>query len=430
MQAYRATLLDCIANPAVAGEEHSCRTVADGIITVEGGIITGRGTAEEMLPKIKDIPVRHFPGSIIVPGFVDTHVHYPQTEMIASYGEQLLQWLERYTFPAEQDFSTPSHARRVASLFLSQLVRNGTTTALVFATVHPESVEALFEQALEMNLQILSGKVLMDRNAPEPLLDTPEQSYLQSKQLIERWHGKGRLRYAVTPRFAATSSPEQLAVAGKLLQEHQGLYLHTHLAENIDEVQWIADLFPESDNYLDVYHRHKLTGPRSVFAHAIHLCTEEYHTLAHTGSAIAFCPSSNLFLGSGLFPLHNAYRHGIRTGLGSDVGAGTSFSHLRTLGDAYKVQQLQRQKLSPAQSLFLATLGGAEALYLQDSIGSLEPGKYADFTVLDSGGSALIQHRWQRAHTTLERFFVLATVGDDRNVAATYAAGNNVYLRG
>ena len=428
-KAYRAAVLHSLADPAVVGVEQSYKYFEDGILLIENGKVAQVGAAAELLPKLAGIEVQHYRDALITPGFIDTHIHYPQTGMIASYGEQLLDWLNTYTFPTEKQFEDKAHASDVAAIFLKELLRNGTTTALVFGTVHPQSVDAFFEQAEKLNLRMIAGKALMDRNAPDYLTDTAESGYAESKALIERWHGKGRLHYAVTPRFAPTSTPEQLELAGKLLGEYPDLYMHTHLSENRKEIEWVKELFPERKGYLDVYDHHKLIGPRAVFAHGVHLCDDECKRLAETGSAVAFCPTSNLFLGSGLFDLNKLEAHGVRVGLGTDVGAGTSFSQLQSLNEAYKVMQLQGKKLDPFKSLYLATLGGANALYLDDQLGNFLPGKDADFLVLDYNATPLISYRMQQATSLEERLFALTMLGDDRAVKETFAAGVSVHQR-
>nr|WP_288257393.1 guanine deaminase [uncultured Pseudomonas sp.] len=429
IKAYRAAILHSLADPAVVGVEQSYEYFEDGILLIENGKVAQVGAAAEVLPKLAGVEVQHYRDALITPGFIDTHIHYPQTGMIASYGEQLLDWLNTYTFPTERQFEDQAHASDVAAIFLKELLRNGTTTALVFGTVHPQSVDAFFEQADKLNLRMIAGKVLMDRNAPDYLTDTAETGYAESKALIERWHGKGRLHYAVTPRFAPTSTPEQLELAGKLLGEYPDLYMHTHLSENRKEIEWVKELFPERKGYLDVYDHHQLIGPRAVFAHGVHLCDDECKRLAETGSAVAFCPTSNLFLGSGLFDLNKLEEHGVRVGLGTDVGAGTSFSQLQSLNEAYKVMQLQGKKLDPFKSLYLATLGGANALYLDDKLGNFLPGKDADFLVLDYNATPLISYRMQQAKSLEERLFALTMLGDDRAVKETFAAGVSVHQR-
>lgn len=429
IKAYRAAILHSLADPAAVGVEQSYEYFEDGILLIENGKVAQVGAAAELLPKLAGVEIQHHRDALITPGFIDTHIHYPQTGMIASYGEQLLDWLNTYTFPTEQQFEDKAHASDVAAIFLKELLRNGTTTALVFGTVHPQSVDAFFEQADKLNLRMIAGKVLMDRNAPDYLTDTAESGYAESKALIERWHGKGRLHYAVTPRFAPTSTPEQLELAGKLLGEYPDLYMHTHLSENRKEIEWVKELFPERKGYLDVYDHHKLIGPRAVFAHGVHLCDDECKRLAETGSAVAFCPTSNLFLGSGLFDLNKLEAHGVRVGLGTDVGAGTSFSQLQSLNEAYKIMQLQGKKLDPFKSLYLATLGGANALYLDDKLGNFLPGKDADFLVLDYNATPLMSYRMQQAKSLEERLFALTMLGDDRAVKETFAAGVSVHQR-
>ncbi|MEM0954748.1 MAG: guanine deaminase [Pseudomonadota bacterium] len=431
MRAHRSALIHSLDDPAEVGISSSYEYFEDGLLVIDAqGKVVAAGAATDLLPTLpQDAVVREHSDSLICPGFIDSHIHYPQTGMIASYGEQLLEWLNNYTFPAEQDFEDVVHARDVADVFLTELLRNGTTTAMVFGTVHPGSVDAFFEAAEARQLRMIAGKVLMDRNAPEYLLDTPESGYADSKALIERWHGKGRLHYAVTPRFALTSSDEQLTLAGQLLQEHPGLYLHSHLSENPEEVAWVKQLFPNRDGYLDVYDHFQLLGARSVFAHGIHLTDNEYRRLAETGTVIAFCPSSNLFLGSGLLNLKAMEAYRVQVGLGTDVGAGTSFSILETLSDAYKVTQLQKYSLNPFKSLYLSTLGNARSLSLDGKIGNFAAGKEADFVVLDYHATPLMGYRMARARSIEERLFVMMTLGDDRAVRQTFAMGQPVFTR-
>jgi guanine deaminase len=430
LKAWRAAIVHCIADPKDVGVDAAYEYFDDGLLVIDGDKIHALGDAQTLLANLpRDLVIEHHPNAIITPGFIDTHIHYPQTDMIGSYGEQLLTWLNTYTFPEESKFSDKAHARDVADRFLKELLRNGTTTALVFGTVHKVSVDAFFEASQVHNLRMICGKVMMDRNAPDYLTDTPESSYQESKELIETWHNKGRLHYAITPRFAPTSSDEQLQLAGKLLSEYDDVYLHTHLSENKDECAWVQDLFPSSTNYLNVYDQHKLLSERSVFAHGIHLCDSEYHRLHETGSAISFCPTSNLFIGSGLFKLSKAEDHKVNVGLGTDVGGGTSFSMLQTMNEAYKVIQLQNENLSPIKSLYLSTLGGAKALRLEDKIGNLAVGSEADFIILDKKGTPLLESRLALSKNIEESLFVLMTIGDDRAIQATYSAGECVHRR-
>ena len=399
----------------------------DGLLVIEDGLIYSVGDAVTQLKKLpKNTQIIEHPNCLITPGFVDTHVHYPQCEIIASYGKQLLEWLETYTFPAEQKFSNPEYASKIARFFLDQLLANGTTTALVFVTVHPQSVDAFFTEAQKRNLRMICGKVMMDRNAPDALLDTAETSYTESRELIEKWHNKGRLRYAVTPRFAPTSTDNQLAQAGRLLQEYPDVHFQTHISENKKECEWVAELFPERDNYLDVYDHHQLLGKRSVFAHGIHLEDSEFKRLAETDSALAFCPTSNLFIGSGLFNLHKASHFGVKTGLGTDVAGGDSFSILKSINEAYKIQQLQGNSMSAFESLYLATLGGAKALDLHDKIGNFEKGKEADFVVLDYHATDLMKFKLEQCDSMEERLFSLLMLADDRAIKHTYILGEDI----
>lgn len=427
--AYRGSLLHFLGSPKALGEQ-AYEYFDDGILLVEDGKIVNAGPAIELFDSLSpQTEIVHYPNSIITPGFIDTHIHYPQKEMVAAYGEQLLEWLDTYTFPTEAKFKDKAYARTIADRFLTELLRAGTTTALVFGTVHPQSVEAFFEASHALNLRMICGKVLMDRNAPDDLTDTPEQGYLESKALIERWHNHGRQRYAVTPRFSPTSTPEQLQKAGQLLQEHPDVYMHTHLSESLNEVEWVKQLFSDCKHYLDTYDQAGLLGKRSVFAHCIHLEEDEWKRMSETGSNIAFCPTSNLFLGSGLFDLERAYRENVNVGMGTDVGAGTSFSILQTLNEAYKVLQLRGDKLSPFESFYLATLGGAKALDMDDIIGNFAQGKEADFIVLDKACTPLMEFRMQQCTSLFETLYVFAMLGDDRAVKATYAAGQVVHTR-
>ena len=424
-EAYRASLLHCLADPGEGAEPAALEYFEDGLLIVENGVVVEAGNATKLLPQLADeVALTDFSGKIIVPGFIDCHVHFPQLDIIASYGEQLLDWLKRYAYPAEARFADADYAREIADVFLDELLRNGTTTALVFGTVHAHSADAILQAAGLRGMRLIAGKVLMDSNCPDELQDTAESAYADSKVLIERWHGKGRLGYAITPRFALTSSGEQLAAAGRLASEYPDVWIHTHLAENKAEVEEIARQFPESRSYLDVYDHYGLLRERSVFAHCLHMDDEDRSCMAAKGGAAAFCPTSNLFLGSGLFDLRAMRAANIRVGLGTDVGGGTSLSLLRTASEAYKVLHLQDQAMPASRALYLATLGAAEALYLDDKIGNFEPGKEADFVVLDPAGSELSERRTRVATSIEETLFAITMLADDRHVAATYIAGN------
>jgi len=429
-EAYRASLLHCLADPGEGAESSALEYFEDGLLIVEDGLVVEAGDAPTLLAQLADdIAVTDFSGKIIVPGFIDCHVHFPQLDIIASYGEQLLDWLNRYAYPAEARFADEAYAREVAGVFLDELLRNGTTTALVFGTVHAHSADAILEAAESRGMRLIAGKVLMDINCPDELQDTAESAYAESKALIERWHGKGRLGYAITPRFALTSSKEQLAAAGRLASEYPDVWIHTHLAENKAEVEEIARQFPESRSYLDVYDHFGLLRERSVFAHCLHMDDQDRSCMAAKGGAVAFCPTSNLFLGSGLFYLRAMRAVNVRVGLGTDVGGGTSLSLLRTASEAYKVLHLQDQALPAARALYLATLGAAEALYLDDKVGNFKRGKEADFVVLDPAGSSLSERRTRVAASIEEAMFAITMLADDRHVAATYIAGTRSVIR-
>lgn len=424
LTAYRGEILSLAHDPAEA--PHAIRHDPDGLLVIEDGCIVARGPADVIAPRFPGLAIECLPG-LIVPGFIDAHVHYPQMDRIASHGEQLLDWLERHIFPAEKAFADPAHAAIIAEAFLDELLRHGTTSALVFATVHTASVDAFFEAAQRRELRMACGKVLMDLG-PEGLADTSATARRESEALIRRWHGAGRLTYAVTPRFALTSSDEQLAVAGDLLAAHRDVLLHTHLAENTREVAEVAARFPQAADYLDVYDRFGLVTDRSVFAHGIHLPDRACARLAQTGAGIAVCPSSNFFLGSGMFDFGQAERHGVRLGLGSDIGAGTSLSLLHTAGLAYQAGLFKDYRLDPFRALWLATGGSARLLHIADKVGSLAEGQEADFVLLDDRATPLLTRRTAAA-SLAERLFALQILGDDRAIARTYVMGRCAWHR-
>lgn len=430
IRAFRSSILHCLADPGPSGSAAGVEYIEDGVLIATDGLISELGHAEKLLDTLSNsVPVTDLTGKLIIPGLIDCHVHYPQIDIIASYGTQLLDWLTLYAYPEEEKFADAAHAIGVAEFFADELLRNGTTTALVFATVHPGSVDAMFEAARARNMRLITGKVAMDTAAPRSLRDSADAAYGQSRELIERWHGVDRLGYAITPRFALTSTNAQLGAMGRLANEFPDVHVHTHLGENLDEIDAVAKRFPKRRSYLDVYRHFGLLRERSVFAHCLHLDDEDRRAMAGHGGAIAFCPSSNLYLGSGLFDLQAAVDAGIATGVGTDVGAGTSLSMLRTLGDAYKVLQLKGQPLPAYQALYLATLGAARALCLDDRIGNLAIGKDADFVVLEPSSDALTSRRLTRAENAAEAFFALATLGDDRDVYATILMGEAAYQR-
>jgi len=427
--AVRGEVLHFLGDPALDGAA-ATRHHEDGALVIEEGCVVAADDAAALLRRLPaGATVVDHRGKWILPGVIDTHVHYAQTDVIASYGEQLLDWLERFTFPAEARFADPAHAAEVAGFFLDELAKNGTTTAAVFATVHPQSVDAFFSAASKRNLRMAAGKVLMDRNCPDSLRDTADSGYEESAALIARWHGKGRLSYAVTPRFAPTSTERQLELAGRLLDEHPGVLLQSHVAENQGEVKWVAELFPWARSYLDVYDRYGMLRKGAVYAHCIWLDDADRRRMAETGAAMSFCATSNLFLGSGLFDLDAAREAGATVGIGTDVGGGTAFSLLRTLNESYKVVQLRGQRLHALDGFYLATLGGARALGLDAHIGNFEPAKEADFVVLDPESTPLRARRNRLSASYEERLFMLMMLGDDRAVHATYVMGECAYER-
>lgn len=426
---YRAAILHFLSDPDIDGDK-SYQFYQDGALVIEEGKVARLGEAAEVLSTLAtDVSIVEYTDHLIIPGMIDTHIHYPQVEVIASYGEQLLDWLNNYTFPAEGQFADKEYASNIANFFLDELLKCGTTTALVFGTVHKQSVDSFFEASEKRNTRMICGKVMMDRNAPDFLCDTPESSYEDSKSLIDTWHKKGRQLYAVTPRFAITSTHEQLEKAGRLLEEYPDVYMQTHISENKDEMAFVSELFPAAKDYLDVYDQYNLLGERSVFAHGIHLNNREHQRLRETGSSVSFCPTSNLFLGSGLLDIKELEQQQVAYSVATDVGGGTSFSMLQTLSEAYKVTQMNGNSLSPLKSLYLATLGNAKTLHLDDKIGSFNIGNEADFTVLDFNSTPIMSLKQSKCKTLSEKLFSMIILGDDRAVQATYVAGECVHDR-
>mgnify|MGYP000863032725 FL=1 len=418
-QLIRGRTLSFHADPAET--ENAFSYHADGAIVTNDGRIKAIGDYAALrapgLPEIDHRP------NLILPGFIDPHLHFPQVQVIASWGAQLLDWLNTYTFPAEAKFADPAHAATMADAFLKLLLAHGTTSAVAFCSVHPQSAEALFAAAEARNMAMIAGKVMMDRNAPASVLDTPQQGYDDSKRLIGKWHGRGRQRYAITPRFAITSTPEQLAMTGQLVREHPDCHIQTHLSENHDEIAYTLSLYPQARDYLDIYESFGFLSDKLLLGHSIHLHPREIARMAETGSRAIFCPTSNLFLGSGLFDEAGLRAAGITSGIATDIGGGSSYSMLQTLNEGYKILQLRGQKLHPLAAFHWITRGNALALGMADQIGTLAPGSMADLVVLDSRATPAMALRMQTAETLPEELFVLQILGDDRAIAQTYVAG-------
>jgi guanine deaminase len=423
--AIRGPVLTFTGDPFKDGLEKTMVYEPDAIVAFGDGYITHFGPADKIKSQLPDgIPIKNYgPDSLISAGFLDSHVHFPQTTMIAAFGEQLLDWLNKYTFPTERKYADKAFASSVATMFLDQCLKNGITTSCVYCTVYPQSVDALFEEAERLGMRMAAGKVLMNRNAPDYLLDTTKTGYDDSKALIKKWHGRGRLMYAITPRFAPTSTPDQLESASALWDEHPDCYMQTHVSENKGEIEWVKELFPERKSYLDVYDHYKLCRPRAVFGHGIYLDDEEMQCMHRTGSAISHCPTSNFFLGSGVFNLQRAMEKNVLVGLGTDLGAGTSFSILQTLNEAYKAAELNNYRLDAGHAYYLATRGTAKAMYIEDKVGSIAPGMEADIVVLNLKSTPIIDYRMQFVKDINEALFVQMTLADDRAVRATYVAG-------
>jgi guanine deaminase len=426
--AFRAQLLTFNGDPAQSS--NAAVFNEDGLLIVEDGHVVAAGAYAALSSQLAPgTQVQDMRDKLIVPGFIDTHIHYPQTDMIASPAPGLLPWLDTYTFPTERRFADPAYAQDTASFFVEELLACGTTTALVYCTVHKESADALFTESEARNLRMVAGKVLMDRNCPEFLRDTAQSGYDDSAELIGRWHNRGRQMYALTPRFAPTSTEAQLEACGVLAREHADIFIQSHVAENTDEVKWVADLFPGHRSYLDIYDHYGLLRRRAVYGHCIHLDAEDRKRMAQTGTVASHCPTSNLFLGSGLFDFDKAAEAGMPVALATDVGGGTSFSMLQTMNEAHKVARLTGHHLTATRMFWLATAGAAEALDLADKVGTLAPKSEADFIVLDPQATPLLARRTGRTESLEELLFAFALLGDDRAIFETYAAGKRVHQR-
>ncbi|WP_315919016.1 guanine deaminase [Mesorhizobium sp. SP-1A] len=422
----RGRTLSFLRWPETIHDESAYAYEEDGGVLIRDGRIVASGAYAEVEKQAGDNArkVDHRP-NLILPGFIDAHVHFPQLQIIASYGAELLEWLNTYTFPEETKFRDAQYGRRVARLFLDEMVRHGTTTVAAYCSVHKQSAEAFFEESHARNMLNIAGKVMMDRNAPEGLLDTPQSGYDDSKALIEAWHGKGRQHYAITPRFVITSTPEQMEMAGALAREFPDLHIQTHLSENHAEIAFTQELCPWAKDYTHVYERYGLLGRKSLLGHCIHLGEREADAISETGAVAVFCPTSNLFLGSGLFDYQRFRRREkpLRIAAATDVGGGTNYSMLRTMDEGYKVIALNGEKLNPFQSFWQITRGNAEALSIVRNVGTLEPGTDADITVLDSRATPLTRLRMETVDTLAAELFLLQTVGDDRAISEVYVAG-------
>lgn len=420
-RALRGRVLTFREEPQARDDTAAYSYWEDGVVEIEDGKVTRAGDFEGGYGP--DVEVIDHRPHLILPGFIDPHIHFSQMQVVGSYASALLEWLNTYTFVEEQKFTDRAHAGRIASAFFDELIRHGTTTAAAYCTVHPQSADAYFAEAAKRNMLMLGGKVMMDRNAPEKLTDSAQSSYDEVKTGIAKWHGKGRALYAITPRFAITSSPAQLEAAGALAREHPGLHIQTHVSENLAEISFAKELYPDCPDYVGIYERYGLLGPRTLLGHCIHLDHREVEVLCATGSVAVFCPTSNLFLGSGLFDYERLHMRGVRIAVATDIGGGTSYSMLKTMDEGYKVMQLRGQRLTPLRSFYHLTLGNARAMRLEDRVGAIAPGLDADLVVLDAGATPHMALRMETVDTLERELFLLQTCGDDRVVAETYVAG-------
>jgi guanine deaminase len=410
-------------NPLTGDWADAVQFNSQGGVLIEGRQITAIGDGGTLRQAHPDAQVTDYGTHLISAGFVDAHMHYPQTAIIASWGKQLIDWLNTYTFPEEARLADPAYASEIAARTIDLAIAHGTTTLTSFATIHPASVDAFFTAAATRDMAVVTGKTCMDRNAPDDLRDSAQSAYDDSKALIARWQGKGRATYAITPRFSPTSTPDQLAALGALWAEHPACLMQTHLSEQLPEIAWVRDLFPAARDYLDTYETFGLLGARGLYGHAIHLQPREIDRLAETGAAVVHCPTSNTFIGSGLFDLMGLAQAGLRIGLATDTGGGSSFSMLRTMAAAYEIGQLRNVALHPAQLMWLATEGSAQSLHMTGQIGHLGAGAMADITVLDLASTAPIAQRQARAADIWDALFPTIMMGDDRAIADVWIAG-------
>ncbi|MEM8629646.1 MAG: guanine deaminase [Pseudomonadota bacterium] len=417
--------LDFVGDPFTDGPGAG-RHIRHGALAVENGLIVDSGDAERLAAAYPGAERTEYGDALILPGFVDAHAHYPQTAIIASWGKRLIDWLNTYTFPEEMRFGDPAYAEEIAERYLDLILAEGTTTVVTYCTIHPESADAIFAAAEKRGMRIVAGKTAMDRNAPDGLRDTAQSAYDDGKALIARWHGRGRLSYAVTPRFSPTSTPDQLSAMGALWAEHPGCLMQTHLSEQTDEIDWVRELFPDHRDYLDTYEAHGLIGPGALFGHAIHLEPRERDRLRESGSSLIHCPTSNTFIGSGHFEMAGLADTGHLIGLATDTGGGSSFSMLRTMAAAYEIAQLRGTVLHPSQLVWLATAGSARAIGMESLIGTLAIGSEADLTVLDLASTPAIAQATDRAGDIWQALFPTMMMGDDRAVRDVWVNGRVV----
>ncbi|MGV1870044.1 guanine deaminase [Agrobacterium rosae] len=423
----RGRLLSFNRAPLSIDDTASYIYIEDGGLLIEDGRISAIGDYADIRKTAPDdIEEKDHRPHLIVPGLIDLHMHFPQMQVIGSYAANLLEWLNTYTFPEECRFVESAHAKRIATHFYDELIRHGTTTAAAYCSVHKTSADAFFTEAMKRNMLMVGGKVMMDRNAPQGLLDTPELGYDETRQVIVDWHGKGRNHVAITPRFAITSTPKQMEAAQALAQEFPDLFIQTHLSENLDEIKYTCELYPDAIDYTDIYVRYGLMGKKTLLGHAIHLSDREADVLSETGAVAVHCPTSNLFIGSGLFPMKALQRREkpVRIAVATDIGGGSSYSMLRTMDEAYKIQQLLGERLNPLESWYLMTLGNAQALSMADRIGTLDVGTDADITVLNASSTPAMALKMEVVRNLTEELFLMLTMGDDRTVVETYIAGN------
>lgn len=425
-QLFLGQTLGFSGNPLVGDWADAVRFDSAGGVLIDGQQIVATGNGQTLLQAHPDAAVTDYGDAVISAGFVDAHMHYPQTGIIASWGKQLIDWLNTYTFPEEARFGDPAHAADIADRTLNLAIAHGTTTLTSFCTIHPQSVDAFFDAAAVLNMAVVAGKTCMDRNAPDNLRDTAQSAYDDSKALLKKWHGKGRATYAITPRFSPTSTPDQLAALGALWSEHPDCLMQTHLSEQHPEIAWVRALFPDARDYLDTYEAFGLLGARGLYGHAIHLQDREIARLSEVGAAVVHCPTSNTFIGSGLFDLMGLAHAGLRVGLATDTGGGSSFSMLRTMAAAYEIGQLRGTALHPAQLMWLATEGSAQALHMSGQIGHLGAGAMADITVLDLASTPAIAQRFERATDIWDAIFPTIMMGDDRAIKDVWIAGQRV----